>query len=261
MVLKRNILSLCIALVAAGCNPPTAQKETIKYIQSSPTRIEDLLNYYFSGREVEPKLIINNVDENQVAIRFANHAVNWLNTEKETKIKIDNDLISLKGKFTLNKVAYGDVDEVDFVNNWSQIKYFARNDSEEEIVIIRMSFDPCTGMACGVNYFLVYDLRRKTKNFFGTFRSNHDISLCNFSCDTSSRSGYYFLSKSYAEELPRTERQVSITYELFALTKDGRFLLQRDATGQPYYIKHTFSEGDTAAVKETMRAHWFERIK
>jgi hypothetical protein len=57
------------------------------------------------------------------------------------------------------------------------------------------------------------------------------------------------------------ERQVSNTYELFALTKDGNFLLQSDAKGQPYYIKHTFSEEDTATVKETMSAHWFEKIK
>lgn len=265
MVPKQLIVFLYVALAAVGCKQQAAQtqkeKETIKYIRSNRTTINDSLKIYFSSRAIEPKLIINNVDENQTEIFFANHSIKWFNTEKETRIKIDNDLINLKNKFTLNKVAYGDVDEVDFANSWSQIKYFARNDSEEEIVLIRMGFNPCTGMGCNVDYFLVYDLRRKVKNFFGTFRSDQEINLYGFDCDTSSQSGYYYLSESYREELPRKERQVSITYELFGLAKDGKFLLQKDAQGYPYYIKHTFAEEDTFDVKETMRAHWFEKIK
>ncbi|RYE12698.1 MAG: hypothetical protein EOP45_22410 [Sphingobacteriaceae bacterium] len=262
MVPKQLIVFLSIALATGGCKQQAAQaqKETVKYIRSNRTSIYDSLKIYFSSRAVEPKLIINNVDENQTEISFADHSIKWLSIEKETKIKIDNDLINLKNKLTLNKVAYDDVDEVDFVNSWSQIKYFVRNDSEE-IVLIKMGFNPCTGMGCSVDYFLVYDLRRKVKNFFGTFRSDQEINLYWFDCHTSSQNGYYYLSESYREELPRKENQVSITYELFGLAKDGKFLLQKDAQGQPYYIKHTFAEEDTFDVKETMRTHWFEKIK
>jgi methionine-R-sulfoxide reductase len=46
-----------------------------------------------------------------------------------------------------------------------------------------MSFAPCVGLGCSVDFFLIYDVKTKTKNFFGTFRTDRELELFNYGND------------------------------------------------------------------------------
>jgi len=253
-----KVLTILFSLtLTISCREQTADnagKQSVYVVQKN---LYDTLAYYADKDEIEPEIIINNVEGNKTVVPFFKHRVKWIDKESETKIQIDDDLFSLKKAVTLNNVQGADVDSVDFVNNWDQIKYFKFND--DELIGIRMSFYPCTGLGCSVDYFLIYDLRRKTKNFFGTFRADDELKLFHFNNDNEYSIDY--LSKSYYDLTDSSGDKREIVYELFSLSDKGEFLLQRDNKGIPYYIKHRFSGDDTTRFEEKWEQNWFEKIK
>lgn len=122
-----------------------------------------------------------------------------------------------------------------------------------------MSFYPCTGLGCSVDYFLFYDLRHKTKNYFGTFRADNELKLFHFNNDE--RYSIDYLSKSYYDLTDSSGDKREIVYELFSLSDKGKFILQKDNQGMPYFIKHRFAAEDTTSFEETWQKRWFEKIK
>ena len=103
---------------------PEAPKKSKK---ASTKSVEDRLKSYFNGFEIKAEAISDNRfsgrrEERQEKISLSNHTVVWFHSFEETKIKINDDLISLQGKKTLNEVQSESKEDVDFVNNWNQIK-------------------------------------------------------------------------------------------------------------------------------------------
>src|SRR2546423_9742624 len=142
--MRKYLIALFSSYALLGCREKPDYNKAVKYVLISRKNINDSLDNYFYKYEIEPKIIINNVEHNQTKVSFLDHKIEWLDSEKETKIKVDNDLFSLKKEATLNNVWGEDVDSVDFANNWDQIKSFRFID--EEIISIRMSFYLCTGL-------------------------------------------------------------------------------------------------------------------
>jgi hypothetical protein len=194
----------------------------------------------------------NNTEGNQTDIQLANHKIKWFDKDDETKIKIDNDLFTLKDKVTLNNVSYGKV-SVDFSNNWDEIKLFKHNN--REYIGIRMSFTPCVGLGCSVDFFLIYDVKTKTKNFFGTFRTDRELELFNYGNDEK----IDFVAKTHNGSA-NGSTPIERIYELYSMDTNGQFKVQKDSSGLTYQIKHTFFPNDTTKA-DKLTEHWITKIK
>ena len=202
--------------------PEKPASEIPKGNEPDEEEIRSQLEKYFDSYRLIPAIEINNIQSDQTEIQLANHHIKWFDSENGTKIRIDNETISFKDCITLNNV-WWEPDSVDFVNNWDQIRLFKYK--SRELIGIRMLFDPCTGNGCSVNYFLVYDAATKSKNFFGTFRTDNELELFDFRNDQK----IDYVSKTFIGdnyEGPKTFR-----YELYSLNSYGKFLPQKDETG------------------------------
>ena len=126
--MNRTIAFLILTILTA-CNNKAENKVTeLKTQEHKSCTIDRVkLNYYFDQYEIKPSISVDNADANQTEIQLSNHKIKWLNTGEETKIKIDNDLFTLKDKATLN-IVWGNKSNVDFANNWDEIKLYRIND-------------------------------------------------------------------------------------------------------------------------------------
>ena len=118
-----------------------------------------------------------------------------------------------------------------------------------------MSFDPCTGLGCSVNYYLIYDVLTKTKNFFGTFRTDNELELFNFGNDDK----LDYVSKTYNGDA-HGSTPIEFIYELYSMEANGQFNGQKNSNGLTYQIKHTTFPNDTTEA-DKFEEHWIVKIK
>lgn len=259
---KMNKLWIIIILtISVSCDNKKTNSATIQQTEKQLTKAEflvietailDKLKQHFEAHKIKPSVQINNTEGNQTDIQLANHKIKWFDKDDETKIKIDNDLFTLKDKVTLNNVNYGK-DPVDFSNNWDEIKLFKHNN--REYIGIRMSFAPCVGLGCSVDFFLIYDVKTKTKNFFGTFRTDRELELFNYGNDEK----IDFVAKTHNGSA-NGSTPIERIYELYSMDTNGQFKVQKDSSGLTYQIKHTFFPNDTTKA-DKLTEHWITKIK
>lgn len=151
------LFSTCFAQQAKVLPIPIADEQPPKPPIKKPKKpqrqykesVEEKLKNYFYGREIVPSIIVNNTEHDQTKISLENNKIAWIRGEKETKIKINDDLFTLEGKKTLNDVD-GKEQDVDFANNWEQIKFHKFGD--RQLIGISMGNEPCTGTGCSVAF-------------------------------------------------------------------------------------------------------------
>jgi hypothetical protein len=250
-----RLLALIILTIFVSCDNKTENEKADSKKQESKTSFLDQgrIDHYFSEYEIKPSVETNNNEGGtETEIQLLKHKIKWLDADDETKIKIDNDLFALKDKATLNLV-WDNHDSVDFSNNWDEMKLYKING--RELIGIRMSFQPCTGLGCGVDYFLIYDVQTKAKNFFGTFRTDNKLALYNFNNDD--RIDY--VSKTFSGDA-QGATPMEFIYELYSMDPNGHFVLQKDSSGQTYQIKQTTFPNDSTKT-ETFEQRWLTEIK
>lgn len=254
MTQMNRFIVLVTLTILTSCNNKAENKTADLKTQASKASAFDRarLDYYFNKHEIKPSLIVTNTGGNQTEVQLSKHEIKWLNTSDETKIKIDNDLFTLKDKATLN-IVWDNKDSVDFANNWDEMKLYKIND--RELIGIRMAFRPCTGLGCSVDYFLIYDLQTKTRNFFGTFRTANKLALYNFNNDDK----LDYLSKTFSGDA-QGATPMEFIYELYSMESNGRFVQQKNSGGQTYQIKQTTFPNDTTKT-ETFEQRWLTEIK
>lgn len=235
--------------------PSEAAKEKKKKIKITKESVDEKLEVYFSGREILPYIIVNNIDDEQKDIEIANHKIKWINSEAGTEIKINDDLFSLNGKFTFNNVWDDEPDEVNFGNSWTQIRFYKINN--REIIAITIRNYPCNGLGCGVEYYLVYDLKTKKKNFFGVFSSGRGSNLYDFAGDGT----IDFLSTDYIGGRLGSKGKIQNIHNLYTLNDDGDFILQKDKNQNPFFIKRVFQAEDGKEIDRKFEQHWIEEIR
>jgi hypothetical protein len=249
-----RLIALLLLTIFVSCNNKT-EKQTA-HVKTS-TRItppfdRGNLDYYFAQFEIKPSIAVNNTEDTQTVIQLSKHKIKWLNTDDETKIKIDNDLFTLKDKATIN-IVWENKDSVDFANNWDEMKLYKFND--REIIGVRMSNHRCNGIGCSVDYFLVYDCQTKTKTFFGTFRNDNRLALYNFNNDEK----LDYLSKTFNGDAGGST-PMEFIYELYSMENNEHFVQQKNSNGQTYQIKQTTFPNDTTKT-ETFEQRWLTEIK
>lgn len=272
MYSKYFLKSLCILLLFINCTaqkaieikdekPPEPPKEKNKRIKFRKLSVEENLKYYFRSREIKPSIIVNNVTDSMLkdgdeVINISNHEVVWTHSDKETKIKIDDDSFSLKNQKTLN-IVETEKGDVDFTDDWDQIKLFEFGD--RKIIGISMMSTPCTGIGCRVMNYLIYDLKTKNKNFFGTYRFalDREFGLFDFGNDGT----LDFLSGTYDGKSEGIGTEFSNIYQIFSMDDKGVFHLQTDNKGKSYFMKRFYKEDDYEEIDKKFEHYWIEEIK
>jgi len=255
-----RFLTILILTILISCKDKKSNNVVVQVTDTLATKndridienIDDKLNRHFDLYRLKPSIEIKNIEGNQTDIRIGKHKIKWFDTDVETKIKINNDLFTLKDKVTLN-IVWDNKDSVDFANNWNEIKLYKHNG--KEYIGIRMTFAPCNGLGCSVQYFLIYDITTKSKNFFGTFRTDDNLELFDFSNDDK----IDYVSKSFNGDA-HGSTPIEFIYELYSLDANGQFKEQRDKSGLIYQIKRMTFPNDSKKGDE-LSDHWITKIK
>jgi hypothetical protein len=231
------------------------QKETPKIVAVKPVRQSEEygLDNYFKKHEIQPDAVFYNMHDGS-EILFFNHRVKWINKDNKIQLNIDGNIFGLDGETTLNAVWDNDKDTVSLVNDWDEMKYY--KSKEYELIGIRMYFDPCNGIGCSANHFLWYDFKKKTKNYFGTFRTDNRLALYSFNNNES----IDYLSKTFVGDAQGATEMNFVT-ELYSINGKGEFILQKDSNENPYKITQTTFPNDTTIKGDRLNIHWFENIK
>lgn len=241
----------CTVLFLSCTNHKTENSKP-KKLSEPEKRIHDKLNEYFDSREITPAVIVNNISTEEKTILLSNHKIIWADKNDKIKLTIDNDQFTLEDKVTSNVVWGEGTDSINFANSWEEIKLFKVD--KKELIGVKMSFQPCTGLGCGVDYYLIYDVQTKSKSFFGTFRTDDELKLYKLSNDNRIN----FLSKSYYGDA-HGATPIDIIYELYSLSENGKFEHAKDSTGEKYFLKHTTFPSDS--ISEQLEQYWVTKVK
>ena len=232
--------------------PPIEEKK----IQTPQTgeSVERKLKYYLYGREIKPAVIVNNIEHNQKLINLENIKIKWIRSEKEIKVSINGDILALKDKSSINNVDDSGRTLGNIVDNWNEIKLFKIND--RKLIGINMGSEFCTGLMCSYSFYLIYDLKTKSSNFFGDFRTGIEMKLYDFE----NNGTIDFLSTT--NDFTNTPRlETKHTYNFYTLDEKGTFRLQKDNSQNPYFIKRVFSSNNESEIEHKFEQHWIEEIK
>lgn len=254
--MKYLFLLLFYSVTFVSCNENvTLVKTTHEYCKHDydTTRIvrsnDERLSNHFRLREIDPEIIINNIEENETDIELPGHKIKWNNTKNETSLNIDNKKLSLKNEVTINEVHNLIKDSVDFANNWKQIKLYKF--AGREIIAIKMKYTPCVGIGCSADFYLFYDTKNKSTNYFGTFRSDLEMNLYNFGDGKIS-----FVSQSYLNN-PACDEKI---YNLYAINDIGIFQLQKK-NGKPYEIHQYYTDEGIKEFERLEQSTWIKKIE
>ena len=138
--------------------PPGEENKT-QPLQTKES-VEKKLEGYLFIREIQPSVIVNNSERDQTEIDLENNKIKWIRSEKESKVSINGDLITLKGQTSINNADDSGRIQGNVVDNWREIKLFKIND--RKLIAINMGSEFCTGLMCSVSFYLI-DLLRKSK--------------------------------------------------------------------------------------------------
>lgn len=239
--------------------PPAAKKK--KPLPQYKESVEERLKYYFYGSEIVPSIIVNNTESDQTEIQLENNKIEWIRGDNEVKIKINDDLFTLKDKKTINSLSLSrleqedDFEAVDFADNWEQIKFYKFGD--RQLIGISMGNEPCTGIGCSVTFQLIYDLKTKSKTFFGTYRIEREVNLYDFKNDGT----IDYLGKTYIGESDGIAKEISNVYKLYSMNEKGVFHLQLNDKQKPHFIKRTFKAESYREIDSKFETSWLEEIR
>ena len=261
---------LCLVYLAmvllAGCDKPYRKKTTQTPAQaaagnervklSTYAAIQDDLKKYFEKYEIKPAHIVNDLGYGIRKVSFEDHEILWKDTNDITEVTIDGDKITLDDFATLNSVWNDEHDSVSFMNSWYQIKLYKHKG--RDLIVIMMGNYPCMGLGCMVNHFLVYDLKNRTRNFFGAFFLEDEGNLYDFSVD----GDISYVSRTFNGDAndPSGSMSKDFIYEIFTLNAKGSFIQGKDFQKRPYQIAYTIPPhnlADTAYYRE----NWFQPVR
>lgn len=249
---------------------PSTEERISPLPENTPRKIgviEKKLEKYFDSHEIKPLLTIENdyngARKNRTEeVKVSNHLLTWYYSIKTDRgptietleLKIDDDLITIEDKSSLNGADGGGKISGNIVNNWRKIKFYKVNG--RELIGIEMGNEFCTGLMCSVTFFLVYDLETKSQNFFGDFRIDNELKLYDFGKD-----GMIDFLGTKNDFTYTPGFKVTNIYSLYTLDKKGIFQLQKDSSRKPYFIKRVFSSNDDSEFNDKFEQSWIEKIE
>lgn len=145
--MNQKNLVLFFLLFIIGTIPSMAQK--VNSYKLELEKFEKELEY----KIIQPtyKVLVDSDD-----IDFEGFTISSSPIDQPLELYINNDTIVAHQLMTQNNVEDG-IQQVDYANALLEVNYY-RN---LNILMFLVHFYPCTGLGCGVNYQIVYDLKTK----------------------------------------------------------------------------------------------------
>lgn len=183
--MKKFTLSLSIFLLTfLNCKEHKAESKInrIDSTQNIDAKVKSFISR-LEKSEIKPTF---STSLDSISLFNSDLKIKSLNQNKNFTIDINGNKIEIKKLQTINDV-WDKKDSVSYINQISEVKYYR----SLNLVLLLLDFDMCTGLGCGVNYQLIYDLKRKQVYPFGRFRTGSDMNLYKFKDDA------YYLSKTF----------------------------------------------------------------
>jgi hypothetical protein len=240
----KTTFKIPILIVLLSCLPVTQKTEN----QSERNNFGQIIDEYLRTNLIDPTLIFNNDGRKEFIL--LQHNISWKELEEGIEITVDGNVISTSDKETLNPVWGSGVGKVNFANYLQQVKIY----ENEYLVGFVLTNVPCTGLGCGVNYQIIYDLKTKRQSYFGRFRTGFEFELYNFNSDNKPD----YLSKTF---YGRNALGIDTTeFVLYSKTADGNFEEFKSANQEKYWFKHIYSEFNSELHNEKLEEKWIEEI-
>ena len=203
---------------------------------------------YLANKTIEPTVVYN--CDGRESFTLTDHQFSWEKLDKGIKIWIDGHLIETSKMITANPVWGHNVDSVNFADFLQQVKIY-QYDSLIGFVLSRI---PCSGLGCGVNYQIIYDIKSKQSTYFGRFRTGFEFQLYNFNDDDYPD----YLSKTF---YGRNQSGIDTTeFVMYSLTSEGKFIQYSTDEQKKYWFKHIYSEFQLDLNNEGFEENWIEPI-
>ncbi len=242
--MKQTIKILTILTILVSCtSTPNKTVELTKKVDYGK-----MIEEYLESKTIEPTVIFNNHELKEIDL--LEHKITWSDLEKGIEITVDGHKITTTDKVTSNAVWGPAVDSVNFANFLQQVKIY----KYDSLIGFVLTSNPCTGLGCGVNYQLIYDLKTRKQTYFGLFRTGFEFELYNFNSD--GRPDY--LSKTYNGR--NTQGIDTTEFVLYSQIKNGNFEEFKTDKQERFWFKHTYSEFKTDLNNEGFEEKWIEKI-
>ncbi|GLB48734.1 hypothetical protein [Neptunitalea lumnitzerae] len=215
-----------------------------------------IISEYLESRKNEPTLIFNNTyyPNKRFNIRLAENDIKWSEKDNALEIIINGTKVNTSEKVTLNNTWGENVDSVNFANTVRQIKFY----ESDSLLGFVLTNEPCSGLACSVNYQLIYDLKTKSESYFGRFKTGFELELYDFNHD----SRIDFLSKTL---YGRKEQMMDTTeFIMYSQTEKGNFQEFRTEEQNRFTFRHIYPAIYPGQNKDTVvdkfEENWIEKI-
>lgn len=250
-------LLLLPLLLACGPKEPRAKKvspapEPIARAAATaaPDTLGPLIEAYLRHRALLPLLEARRQVMADSLYTIGRHHLACHDTEQGTWIVIDGHRIALGGKVTGNNVSYGEPDSVDLANNWNYARLYRHQG--RELLLLSLVFEPCTGLGCSVQYYLLYDVPTGAVTFFGSFNGDEYPALLPW------KDRYAFVAEDFSGD-PQGATPMTFRRHLFTQSADGHFRAHPDPQGKPYELV-TVTHPEDTLLPFSYRLHWFEPL-
>lgn len=205
--IMKQLYVLFLAIVLLGCT----DKKTIKNQDFNNDSISVFKNIEQFESNLEKHKINPTFSTSLDSISYFDKSlkINTFDNNENFKIEINNNKFEVKKLQSLNDVWNGK-DSLHYTNQISQIKYY----KDLNKMLILLDFDMCTGLGCGVNYQIIYDLKKQSIQPFGRFRTGDDMNIYKIGKEN------YYLSKTFHGR--NAQLKDTIFYELFKIENSNQ---------------------------------------
>jgi hypothetical protein len=253
---------LSVMLLASLCGmAQTSSRKT-----SFDSCLDEKLERYFSQREIRARHIVNNdldpepTKASADKIEISSVVVEWIVTPREKfkvdiAIKINGQRIELKDQPPINLADEERTIGPELIDTWDQIRLYDLG-GDRKIVAITLRPGMCTGLMCGVSAQLYFDIKSKRSSFFGSYRTDGEAKLYSFGGDGES----FVVATNFTGDPHGTVAPATVTYELYRLLPDGRFVRAGNASGALYFVKHV-QQPEKSKIGDAVEDRWIERIR
>ena len=162
-------------------------------------------------------------------------------------IKINSQKILTKNLKTINNRSNGEREKM-FCNSLEMIKLYHYNDNE--IIFLKFSYNPCTGLGCDVEDYLIYDVKNNQINFFGNFKTTN-LDFYNFPFNKNLN----YISTEFQGDF-NGAKAIHIISRVYSLNEKGNFVLYKDLKNRNYYYETIISLKDSTKEFRYNR-NWF----
>lgn len=246
---KINLISILILVFSCS-----EKKNTETKIEKEKNEFRTIISEYLELKKLEPTIVFNNASNpnKKFAAKLLDNEISWSEKNNAIEIIINEVKLNTADKVSLNNTTNNRTDSINFANNIKQIKLY----ESDSLIGFLLTYEPCTGLGCNVNYQIIYDLKTKSESYFGKFKSEFEFELYDFNQD----SKIDYLSNTFYD---KNEKMVNtIEYIMYSQAEKGNFEEFKSKDHKKYSFKYSYPQiyENNDSTKEKFTENWIEPI-